>query len=120
MPSSGRCMAFGASAPIRATASRDIDEHVSHHARRDPEEVSAILPANRIPPEQTHAGLVDERGRLKADGRSLTQQIARRHTMQFLVDERQHAVECVRIPLAPGAEQLGDLAAGLSVWLRAH
>ena len=109
-----------ASSPFRAPASRDIDEHVPHHSCRDAEEVSAILPADGIPPEQAHAHLVDERGGLKADGRSLTDQVPGRHPVQFLVDEGQHAVECVRIPLAPGAEQLGDLAAVLSVWLRAH
>ena len=109
-----------ASSPLGATAARDIDEHVAHHARGDPEEMSAILPADWIPPEQTHAHLVDECGGLKADGRSLADQVPRRHPMQFLVDERQHAVECVRIPLAPGAEQLGDLAVGLSVWSDAH
>ena len=58
-----------------------------------------------LPPEQAHAHLVDQRRGLKADVRALARQVARRHAMELVVDEGQHAVERVRVPLAPGAEQ---------------
>ena len=37
-------------------------------------------------------------------------QVPRRHAMQFVVDERQHALERVGVTVAPGAKQRRDLA----------
>ena len=107
-------------APLGAPPARDVDEHAPHHPGRDAEEVPAVLPADRIPAEQAQAQLVDQRRRLKADARSLADQVAGRHAVQLLVDERQHALERVRIAVAPGAEQLRDLAAVRLVWWSAH
>ena len=109
-----------ASPSLGPSSSRDVHEHASHHPGRDSEEVPAVLPVDRIPAEQAQAQLVDQRRRLEADARSLADQIPGRHAMQLVVDEGQHALERVGLAVAPGAEQLRDLAAVLAIWSSAH
>ena len=109
-----------ASGPPRRSAPRDVDEHMAHQARGHGEEVLAVLPADRIPAKKPHAQLVDQSGRLQADGRSLAQHVAGSHAVQLLVDERQDPVECIRVAVAPGAEQLRDFAAAARIWWTGH
>ena len=105
------------STSLGASPSRDVHEHPSHHLRRDPEEVPAVLPVDRIPAEQAKAQLVDQARRLKADARSLADQIAGRYAVQLVVYEGQDALERVCIAVAPGAEQLRDLPGVTAIWL---
>ena len=109
-----------AAAAIGAAAARDVHQHPSHHLGRDAEEVLAVLPPDGVPSEQPQAQLVDERGRLQADGGPLAHQVAGRHPVQLFVDERQHALERIGVAGAPGAEEPGDLAELPTVWWVAH
>ena len=52
--------------------------------------------------------------------RALARQVAGRHAVQLVVDERQHALERVGVALAPGAEQARDLAAVRAVGWSGH
>ena len=90
-------------------AARDVDQHPAHHPGRHAEEVLPVLPADLVPAEQPQAQLVDEPGRLQADGRPLAREVAGRHAMQLVVDERNHPLEGLGVTLAPGPEQPGDL-----------
>jgi hypothetical protein len=86
----------------------------------DSEEVPAALKGDRIPTEEAQAELVDQRRRLKADARSLADQVASRHAMQLVVDEGKHLLERVRLAVAPGPEQVRDLATVPAFWSSAH
>ena len=77
---------------------------------RNSEEMPAVLPVDWIPTEEAQAQLVDQLRRLKADARSLAGQITGRHAVQLVVDEGQHVLERVGLAVAPGPEQLRDLA----------
>lgn len=92
-------------AALGAAAARDVHENPPHHLRGHPEEVSAVLPANLIPPEQPKAHLVDERRWLQRQMCVLAGQIAQRHAVQLVVNDREQPVERTRIAIAPGTEQ---------------
>ncbi len=99
-----------AAASLGPSPARDVHEHVAHHPGGDAEEVPPALKWDRIPTEEAQAELVDQRRRLKADARSLADQVAGRHAMQLVVDEGEHLLERVRLAVAPGPEQVRDLA----------
>jgi hypothetical protein len=99
------------SASSGTTSAGDVDQGPSHHLRRHAEKVLAVLPLDAFPAEQAQTDFIDESRRLQADVRSLAGQIATRHAMQFVVHERHHPVEGLRISGAPRAEQLRDRAA---------
>lgn len=68
------------------------------------------MPGDGIPSEQAHAELIHERRRLQADAGPFTGEVAGRDAVQFVVDQRQHALEGIGLALAPALQQFGYLA----------
>src|SRR5262249_22833343 len=93
--------------PRRTT---DVHEHPPHHLRRHSEKMTAALPARLIPPEQAQANFVDQRRRLKRNGRPLARQIPEGHPVHLVIDERNQLLEAGRVAGTPHPEQTSDVA----------
>ena len=65
-----------AAAFLRVARARVIDQDAAHHARRDREEVRAILPRDGRSVDQPDIRLVDQRGRLQAVAHALSRHAA--------------------------------------------
>lgn len=104
---------------LGSAPSRNVDQDAAHHLRRDAKEMSAVLPPRLIPPEQSQADLVDERGCLKRDARALAREIAEGHAVQLVIDERDELLERALVSLTPHAKQTGNIAARRRIG-RAH
>ena len=86
--------------PIRARSSLD-SEPISSHWPTTWTTVSVLVDI-----DQSKVDLVNERRRLKGVPRRFTAKMAARHPAQFVVDERDQAVERRGVSLAPGQEQV--------------
>ena len=70
------------------------------------EEVRPVLQRHAVDIHQSKVDLMNERGRLKGVPRRFAAEMAARHPAQFVVDERDQAVERRGVSLAPGQEQV--------------
>jgi hypothetical protein len=100
----------GPAAALGLAPTRNVDEHSAHHLRRHTKEVAAVLPTHLVPSQQTKTDLVHESRRLERDVRTLAGEIAERHPVQFIVDERDQPFERALITIAPDTEQVRDVA----------
>jgi hypothetical protein len=83
-----------------------IDDDLAHQGGRHTEEVSPVRQGHAVDIDQSKVDLVNECSRLKGVPRSFATKMATRHPTQFVVDERDQAVERRGISLAPGQEQV--------------
>lgn len=88
---------------------RVVDKDAAHDARRDGEEVRAILPRYVLGIDEPEIGLVHERGGLKTMPGPLAGHAAPRDLMEFLMDERDQPREGFLVALPPGQQQSGDV-----------
>ena len=87
---------------------RVIDEHAPHQARRDPEKVRAILPADASGVGQPEKRLVHQRCGLQRVAAPLAAHVPARQAAQLRLDERRQLLERAIIAVAPRPQQLGD------------
>src|SRR6187399_264459 len=78
-----------------------IDENMPHHARRDRQEMRAILPGDRFTLDQTHVRLVHEHRGLKRVSLVLAGQTAKGDAMEFPMYERNHLLESSLVATLP-------------------
>jgi hypothetical protein len=100
------CADSPSASPRVLVAAGVIHEQVAHDARRDREEVCAVLPFEVLLVDEAQVSFVDERRRLQGVARGLPAQVAPGDAAQFVVDHRQQLVECALITLTPSHEQL--------------
>jgi hypothetical protein len=94
-----------ASPLVGALPASVIDEDLTHQGGRYAEEVRPARERHAIDIDESKVDLVNERGRLEPVARRLALKAAARHPAQFVVDERDQAVERGGVSLAPGQEQ---------------
>ena len=70
----------------------------------------SIAPRHPAQVDQLHVNLVDEGGRLQGLPGALPCHLPVRPAMEFLIHERRQLLERLLISLAPGPQQLGDIA----------
>jgi len=83
-----------------------IDEDLAHQGGRHAEEVRPVRECHAVDIDQSKVDLVNECGRLKAVPRRFAAKTAARYPAQFVVDERNQAIERRCVSLAPGQKQL--------------
>jgi hypothetical protein len=86
-----------------------VDQHLTHHAGGDGEELAPLLP---LPPPllaEPQVGLVDESRGLERVLLPLAAQPGRRDRPQIVVDEGCDAPQRLVVPPLPGDQQLGDV-----------
>src|SRR5450631_2754346 len=71
-----------------ALGAGSIDQNPPHHVCRNSEEMSSILPANAVSPDQAKENLVDQGGGLHGVARPLLMHVSRGHSAQFPVHLR--------------------------------
>ena len=87
-----------------------IDQHGPHHARRDREEVRAILPLLAgLLLGQPNVSLVDDRGGLEGVADAFTTKVPGRYAPQLRIDRLHEAGQCGSVTLRPVVQQAGDL-----------
>jgi hypothetical protein len=84
-----------------------IDEHAPHQARRDPQKVRPVLPAEAPGLGQAEKRLVHQRRDLQGVSTPLAAHVAARQATQLRLDERHQRLERTLIAVAPGSEQFG-------------
>lgn len=83
-----------------------IDEDLAHQGGGHAEEVRAARQSRAVEIDQSKINLVNEGGCLKGVTRRLISETAARHPAQFVVYERDEAVERRGVSLVPGEEQV--------------
>ena len=94
---------------LKATGSGVIHEHAAHQPGRDAKEMRAILPPHALRAGQPNECFVDQRRRLKSVVAPLAGHVAPSQPPELGLDERQQVLERLRIAVAPGSKQVGDL-----------
>lgn len=90
----------------RMFAARVLDQDPAHHARRDAEEMRAILPVH-IRVDQPQIGFMDQRRGLERMSLGLAPELSPRQPAQLRIDERNQPVVRPIVPEPPFAQQLG-------------
>ena len=85
-----------------------LDEDLAHRPSGDPEQVGAVLDGRQVPAEEAEIGLVHQAGRLKRMPRPLPAHGPASHRLQVVVDERQEAVNGLRIAGARARQKACD------------
>jgi hypothetical protein len=86
-------------------AARVVDQDLSHQARRDGDEVRAILRGGRPSVEEPEVGFVDQGFGFERVRATLAAQVAVRDGAQLVVDERHQRVQRGLVARAPLDEQ---------------
>ena len=71
-----------------------------------PKKCARLVNVMRVEIDESKVDLVNECRRLQGVPGSLASKIAPGHPAQFVVDDRDQVVECRRVSLAPGQEQI--------------
>src|SRR5262249_32740181 len=87
-----------------------VHEDPPHRLRRDPEEVSPVLPVDAPLIDETEVGLVHEGGRLERVIGSLGPEVGGGEPPQLPVNEWQEPVEGARFAAAPFLEKRSDIS----------
>jgi hypothetical protein len=93
---------------LHPASSRVIDQHATHQASSDPQEVSAILPAEAAGVHQSHEHLVDKGAGLQRVATPLARHVDPGQPPQFRLDGGDEPVERGLVTSGPRAEQFGD------------
>ena len=83
-----------------------IDEDLAHQGGRHAEEVGPAGESHAIDIDESKVDLVNECGRLEPVPRRLASKTAARNPAQFVIDERDKAVERRVVSMTPGQEQV--------------
>jgi hypothetical protein len=94
---------------MKATGASVINKNAAHQPGRDAKEMRAVFPPHTFRTGQPNECFVDERGRLKSVFAPLSRHVASSQPPEFGLDERQQVLERLRIAVAPGSKQEGDL-----------
>jgi hypothetical protein len=90
----------------RMFAARVLDQDPAHHARRDAEEMRAILPVH-IRVDEPQIGFMDQRRGLERMSLGLAPELSPRQATQLCIHERNQPVVRPIVPEPPFAQQLG-------------
>src|SRR5690349_4815646 len=88
---------------------RVVDENPPHQLRGNREEVSAVLPVHFSLGEQLDVSLIDDGGGLQPVVAPLARQLPRGNRPEFLVDDRDQAVERLTVPVFPLVKDACDI-----------
>ena len=87
-----------------------IDENPSHHLRRYPQKLCAILPS-RVLIDESQVGFIYESGWLQRVIPPLPPQVCRGSSVEFVVHHRHELVSRTDIAVAPCTQQGGQVRA---------
>ena len=93
-----------------------VDQDLAHQPGRQRKEVRAAFQRHPIHIDETQEDLMDERCGLETVSGTFPPQMAARHPPQIVIHQRNKAVECRGVPLAPGQEELCDVVC--ACWVR--
>ena len=82
-----------------------IDEDLAHQLGRQRKEVGPALQRHAVHIHESQVDLMNERRRLQCVPRRFAPETAARHAAQFVIHDRDQAVERRGVSLAPGQEQ---------------
>ena len=100
-----RHVLLSAAAFTVAAFAGEIDQHLSHHPRRDAEEVCPVFPVDALCANQADVGLVDQRGGLEGVASALTAHIAPCQPPQLCVDQWDQPIQRRAVTGAARVEQ---------------
>ena len=104
-----RNMLRATTALLRSALLRVIDEDPTHGARRDGEEMRAILPIDRSGRREAQIGLVNECRRAQRVIRSLGPETRLREATKLVVDARDERVERLLVAISPASKVAGQI-----------
>lgn len=84
-----------------------IDQHATHHAGGDRQEVSAALPIDPLLIDQPQVGFVNQGGRLQRVVTPFAPQAGRRPGPEIPMHEREQVVPRLNVAASPGLQQEG-------------
>src|SRR2546425_848631 len=103
-------------------SARMIDKNAAHDVRRNPKEVCAVLPCDAVLVHQSKIRLVDQGSGLQGVVWTFAAQVARRHSVKFVVDGGKKLVQNAFVPLSPLCQQSGHVVGFHSgapkLWMR--
>jgi hypothetical protein len=82
-------------------ASRVINQDAAHQLCRDRKEVGSVMPLHMLLLDEPEVCFIYQSSRLQRVANTLSAHVAMGQPAQFLIDERQQAVECRLISSAP-------------------
>src|SRR5215469_13676910 len=104
-------MQYGTTALLVIAGAGDVSEDAAHHARRDGEEMSTVVPAHLRNVDQPQIDFVYQRRGLQCVVRLFPAHGAVCEPMQFLLHKWDQPSQSILIPLPPSPEKLGNFNA---------
>src|SRR5271165_5993152 len=99
-----------AASPFQVLAPCMFDQNAPHQLGRDGKKVRPILPLHALVVHQAHIGLIDQGCSLQQVSRTLALHVMACQAVEFLIDDRGQPFQRALVSVAPGSEQLADVA----------